>query len=67
LGPDTAAFTLMVSTMDLPLAVIWYVLVYPHSAIQDPMQFHRTQTNPTVKGAKEGAFKESVKWLIKYL
>jgi hypothetical protein len=27
----------------------------------------RVQDKPTVKAAKEGAFKESVDWLIKYL
>jgi hypothetical protein len=64
---DTAALTSTVSAMDLLLAVISYVFVQSHLTIRIPMHFHRAQTNPTVKAAKEGAFKGSVEWLIKYL
>jgi hypothetical protein len=38
-----------------------------HSAIPILILHRRVQSKPTVKAAKEGAFKESVEWLIKYL
>jgi dienelactone hydrolase len=33
----------------------------------EPHSTPHVQSKPTVKAAKEGAFKESVQWLIKYL
>jgi beta-lactamase superfamily II metal-dependent hydrolase len=52
---------------DLLFAAIWCVFMYFHSAIPKLILHPRVQSKPTVKAAKEGAFKESVEWLIKYL
>jgi hypothetical protein len=56
-----------VHPMDLLLAVIRCVFMYFHPAIPKFILHARVQSKPTVKAAKEGAFKESVQWLIKYL
>jgi hypothetical protein len=53
--------------MDLPFAVISYVLLYSLSDIPKLILRPHVQSQPKVKTAKEGAFKESVEWLIKYL
>jgi hypothetical protein len=63
---DTVALILRVSTMDLLPAVIWCVLLYFHSAAPRPIRC-RAQSNATVKAAREGAFKASVEWFIKYM
>jgi hypothetical protein len=62
--PDTGALTLKAFTMDLLPVVIWCVLVNFHLAALRPSC---AQSNATVKAAKEGAFKATVEWLIKYL
>jgi hypothetical protein len=56
-----------VHLMDLPFAVISCVLLYSHSDIPKPIHRSHVQSQPKIKAAKEGAFKESVEWFIKYL
>ncbi len=53
--------------MDLLFAVISCVYMYFHFAVPKLILQHYVQSKPTVKAAKEGAFKESVEWFIKYL
>jgi hypothetical protein len=53
--------------MDLLFAVMWCAFMYFHSAMPKLILHTCVQSKPTVKAAKEGAFKESVGWVIKYL
>ena len=53
--------------MDLLFVVMWCVFIQFHSAIPNLILHAHVQSKPTVKAAKEGAFKESVQWFIKYL
>ena len=54
--------------MGLLPAVIWYVLC---DISFGPPGIHsirlRTQKDPSIKAAKEGAFKASAEWLMKYM
>ncbi len=53
--------------MDLPIAVISYVFMYFYLAIRKFIHRPRVQSKPAGKTAKEGAFKESVEWFIRYV
>ena len=63
----TAAHTMRVFLMDLPIAVISYVFMYFYLAIRKFIHRPRVQSKPAGKTAKEGAFKESVEWFIRYV
>lgn len=63
---DIAVLTTRVHPMDLQFAVMLCVKMYSHYSPEAHPVPH-AQSKPTVKAAKEGAFKESVEWLIKYL
>jgi hypothetical protein len=57
--------------MDSPFAAIWCVsmrvsLAYSEAHLES-FYTPNVQSNPTVKAAKDDAFKEAVEWLIKYL
>jgi hypothetical protein len=51
--------------MDLLPAAIWYARIFRSDSLMHIPHLHAQ--NPTVKAARKGTFKGSIKWLIKQL